>query len=147
MSVPRGWDLVTKDLVTHRWSWRGLSYRGQVARVSIVDHHQVSVTEPCVWTVLHAGQLIGPIGPPAVQLFAAWADGRWSTGWARHPDDPAAVPLGARTLRPLVRGEATWPRWTRPDLGDDEDVYALPTEDGPPIVAAVLERFEVVPDR
>lgn len=117
MSIPRGLRLVVDDLDRAGWRWRGLSYRGHVVKAPVVDGHQVRTEVPAVWTIITAYRA-------GFGLFAAYADGSWAGAWARHPEDPAPVAIGARAFRPLLTGDQDWPRWTRPDLGEDEGTPA-----------------------
>jgi hypothetical protein len=52
---------------------------------------------------------------------AAWWNGKSEWGYTRHLDDPVPVDIGVKALTALVRVPlARWPRWQRPDLGNDE---------------------------
>lgn len=95
MSIPRGFALVFADLAAGGWSWRAWTRWSTAPRVVV--------------TVLEAHQY--PLG-----LAAMWADGAWLGGMIRHAGDPVPVAIGARALRPILRGDESVPRWVRPDL-------------------------------
>jgi hypothetical protein len=115
VAVPRGFALVFGDLDAHGWAWRALSHRGPWSESKIIDHKTVTTERTAVKTVLGASHRTAGLA-----LFALWVDGRWASGWGRHPADPAPVAIGARALRSLVTAETCWPRWERPDLEHDE---------------------------
>lgn len=96
MSIPRGFALLFDDLAAGDWSWTAYSVRGPEA-------------VPLVVTVLVAHR-------DRIVVVGTWTDGSWTSGLVRHPDDPVLVAIGARMLRPIVRGDEPAPRWTRPDL-------------------------------
>ena len=118
-AIPRGFALVFDDLAAHDWGWVAFSHRGVIETGKIIDHKRVVTEHEGVKTVLVAGRLVEDTGDEA-RVFAWWADGRTCGGWARHPDDPVPAPFGGSELRKILTGEADWPRWARPDLGDDE---------------------------
>ena len=135
MSVPRGFALVIGDLDGAGWRWTGFSYRGTVERTQNVDGHQETTEHPCVHTIVtgcHAGADLA--------LWMHWTDGKWTSGWSRRWEDVAAVAVGSRAVRPLVRLEQPAPRWVRPDLNAPRKAGGPPRwdEGGP---AAELARI------
>lgn len=116
MSGPRGLPGLLTSATAGGWRWTALSHLGPIKRGANIGHKRVTVTEQARKTVLVAGR-----GPRTLMTW--WADGKHRQSWTRHADDPCPVPVGARALAALIGNDPepdTGPRWTRPDLGDDE---------------------------
>jgi hypothetical protein len=121
---PRGFALLLQSATAAGWGWVAFSHRGVIETGSIVDHKRVVVEHAGVKTVVIAWRGRGARGERARSICAWWADGKYVHGWHRDARDPVPVAIGARALRPLIEDvdndDETGPRWTRPDLGEDE---------------------------